>query len=54
MVWKRHEIPFNELPSLPPKEIIESPEILKKAILANRYLAELKGYCQTLPTLNYY
>lgn len=44
------ENPFNELPPLPPQKInLDDPEILKKAIAANRYLAELKGYCQTLP-----
>ncbi|MFL5742679.1 MAG: Fic family protein [Flavisolibacter sp.] len=49
MAWLNPELPFNELAHLPPKETIETPEILKKAIQANRYLAELKGYCQTLP-----
>jgi hypothetical protein len=28
---------------------LETPTILKKAIDANKYLAELKGYCQNLP-----
>ncbi len=49
MTWLNPESPYNDIPPLPPKEIIETAEILKKAILANRYLAELKGYCQTLP-----
>ncbi len=48
MAWLEPELPFNELAALPPKEDIENSEILRKAIQANRYLAELKGYCQTL------
>lgn len=43
------DAPYNDLKPLPPRINLESPEILKKAITANRYLAELKGYCQTLP-----
>lgn len=45
---KRTE-PYNILPDLPPKINLESPELLKAAIKASRLLAELKGYCQTLP-----
>lgn len=45
----RRTEPYNDLPDLPPKIDLESPEILKKAITASRLLAELKGYCQTLP-----
>ncbi len=41
-------IPFNELPNLPPAGI-ESIEILKQAINAARDLAELKGLCESLP-----
>jgi len=41
--------PFNLLPDLPPKIDLESPVLLKASIKANRLLAELKGYCQTLP-----
>ena len=36
------EIPFNELPDLPPTINLEAPVILKTALQANRYLAELK------------
>lgn len=43
------DIPHNELPDLPPKADLETPEILKAAIQANKLLAELKGFCQTLP-----
>ena len=50
MSWILADMPYNDLPSLPPKDLnLENPEILKRAIIANRYLAELKGYCQTLP-----
>ena len=45
---KRTE-PFNDLPDLPPRADLESPEFLKASIKASRLLAELKGYCQTLP-----
>jgi Fic family protein len=43
------EIPFNELPPLPPKAGIETVAILKKAILASRALSELKGAMTNLP-----
>jgi hypothetical protein len=35
--------PHNALKSLPPKADLESKAILKKAIMAHRELAELKG-----------
>lgn len=41
--------PHNTLPELPPKIDLESPRLLKESIKASRLLAELKGYCQTLP-----
>jgi Fic family protein len=43
------EKPFNDLPCLPPKEEIETVEILKKTILASRALSELKGAITNLP-----
>lgn len=46
--FKRGE-PYNDLPGLPPKINLEDPALLKRAIKASRLLAELKGYCQTLP-----
>ena len=42
-------IPYNDLPPLPPKGYTESGAVLKAALRAGRALAELKGYCQTLP-----
>lgn len=42
-------LPYNALPDLPPPSTLESVELLKRCISANKLLAELKGYCQTLP-----
>ena len=41
--------PFNDLPLLPPDEDVETKPVLKKAITANRALAELKGLGGTIP-----
>lgn len=41
--------PFNDLPILPPAVELETPLILKKAIAANRKLAELKGLVHSIP-----
>lgn len=41
--------PHNNLQDLPPQFNLENPELLKASIKASRLLAELKGYCQTLP-----
>jgi Fic family protein len=41
--------PFNDLPLLPPRADVETKSILKKAITANRALAELKGLGETIP-----
>lgn len=49
MTWKKPDQPYNTLPALPPATSLEGPAILKAALAANRYLAELKGYCHTLP-----
>jgi len=45
-------LPYNNLPDLPPTTSLETVEIFKLTIEANRLLAELKGYCQTLPNPN--
>lgn len=45
----RAEIPYNDLPDLPPNLEIESIAVLKKCITARASLAELKGLCQTIP-----
>lgn len=42
-------LPYNALPDLPPTVNLETPEIFKATIRANKLLAELKGFCQTLP-----
>jgi len=41
--------PYNDLPKLPPKVDLETPAVLKKAIRANRELAELKGKAGIIP-----
>lgn len=41
MTFKRH-VPYNDLPSLPPKAKIETIPILKKTIQANKAIAELR------------
>ena len=41
--------PYNSLPILPPSIDVESKAILKKAISANRVLAELKGMGDRIP-----
>lgn len=41
--------PYNILPPLPPRADLETPGILKAAIVANRSLAELKGKAEGLP-----
>lgn len=43
------EIPYNDLPLLPPSKDIESIAILKKTITASRALSELKGAITNLP-----
>ena len=44
--------PYNQLPNLPPIADLETVEMLKITIESNKLLAELKGYCQTLPNPN--
>ena len=49
MAWMEASKPYNDLPPLPPAREIETAAVLKKAIAANKYLAELKGSCLRLP-----
>jgi len=42
-------VPYNDLPGLPPKADIETRNVLRKAIVAGRALAELKGLGETIP-----
>jgi len=44
-----NEIPYNDLPLLPPKINLETIGILKQLIKANKALAELRGYSFLLP-----
>ncbi|MFA7445133.1 MAG: Fic/DOC family N-terminal domain-containing protein [Flavobacteriaceae bacterium] len=43
------EIPYNDLPLLPPKADVETKEILRKTISAGRALAQLNGTLLNLP-----
>jgi Fic family protein len=38
-----------KIPALPPKSVVETPEILRALNKANRYLAELKGKASSIP-----
>lgn len=42
-------LPFNDLPALPPAGDIETAAVLKKAISASRAMAELKGMAERMP-----
>ena len=48
MAYNRNT-PFNDLPSLPPADFTESPEILRHLAKAARHLGELNGLCASLP-----
>lgn len=41
--------PYNDLPPLPPRQDVETRAVLRKAIVAGRALAELKGLGLTIP-----
>ncbi|HEX4839541.1 MAG TPA: Fic family protein [Rhabdochlamydiaceae bacterium] len=43
------QIPYNDLPSIPPNVELETPKVLKEAIQASRALAELKGASDLIP-----
>lgn len=49
MAWKYPEEAFNALQNLPPKIEVETKKVLKRAIEANKQLAELKQGCLRLP-----
>ena len=46
--FKRHT-PYNSLPLLPPKAILETTKVLRKTIDASRALAQLNGMLTNLP-----
>ena len=48
MVYQK-DIPYNSLPKLPPTAELENMKLLKKAISANKALAELRGWLFTQP-----
>ncbi|MEL6051808.1 Fic/DOC family N-terminal domain-containing protein [Corynebacterium rouxii] len=41
--------PFNELPPLPPAQVVETVPVLKAIIAAKEKLAELRTACQLIP-----
>lgn len=43
------DLPFNDLPPLPPAVEVETPAVLRKTIAASRALAELKGMAERMP-----
>lgn len=43
------DIPYNDLPDLPPVTFTESNELLRHLAKASRYLGELNGLCESLP-----
>ena len=43
MATFNHKIPYNDLPSLPPKVDVETKRILRKTISAGRALGQLNG-----------
>ena len=45
----KKEIPFNDLPLLPPKVELETKQVLLKTISASRALAQLNGALINLP-----
>lgn len=51
MIYNKN-IPFNDLPDLPPVNFVESPELLRRLAVASRYLGELNGLCASLPDPN--
>ncbi|MCU7839411.1 MAG: Fic family protein [Candidatus Thiodiazotropha sp. (ex Troendleina suluensis)] len=42
-------MPLLNLEPLPPKTVLESPNVLRALVKAHRYLAELKGMARTIP-----
>jgi Fic family protein len=42
-------VPFNELPDLPPPDFQESQDIFRHVTKASRYIGELNGLCASLP-----
>lgn len=42
-------LPYNDLPALPPSAEVETAAVLKKAIAASRAMAELKGMAERMP-----
>jgi hypothetical protein len=43
------QIPYKDLPTLPPSQEIETTKVLKRCLTATRALAELKGAGDVIP-----
>ena len=48
-MWPGPEIPYNNLPALPPKAEIETPSVFRLLIDAHRELSALQESCRRLP-----
>lgn len=48
-MWNHPDRPFQDLRALPPKDNVETSEVLKGALAASRALARLDGACKRLP-----
>ena len=44
--------PYNDLPLLPPNQVLETTKVLRKTIEASRSLAQLNGMLTNLPNPN--
>ena len=43
------DLPYNDLPLIPPKIDLETKDLLKQALKSHKILAELKGFAEMLP-----
>ncbi|WP_159476874.1 Fic family protein [Dyadobacter sp. 3J3] len=48
-MMQNKDIPYNDLPNLPPVNFVESVEIFRHLSKASRYIGELNGLCASLP-----
>lgn len=48
-MWHGPEIPYDDLPALPPRSEVETPEVFRLLIDAHRELSALQEYCRRLP-----
>ncbi len=48
-MWTTPELPYQNLPPLPPASSVETPRVLKAVISASRHLSALDAACRRLP-----